>query len=138
MLKELGLPMSATLIGIILLSSVVDLVVGSASAKWALMGPIMVPMLMALGVSPDLTQAAYRVGDSTTNIITPLMPYFPLVVVFCQRYVKSTGIGTLLALMLPYSVTLLVTWTLLLVSFWVFGIPLGLGASFLYPPPLGP
>ena len=138
MLKELGLPMSATLIGIILLSSVVDLVVGSASAKWALMGPIMVPMLMALGVSPDLTQAAYRVGDSTTNIITPLMPYFPLVVVFCQRYVKSTGIGTLLALMLPYSLTLLVTWTLLLVSFWVFGIPLGLGASFLYPPPLGP
>jgi len=126
--------MSATLIGIILLSSVVDLVVGSASAKWALMGPIMVPMLMALGVSPDLTQAAYRVGDSTTNIITPLMPYFPLVVVFCQRYVKSTGIRTLLALMLPYSLALLVTWTLLLISFWVFGIPLGLGASYLYPP----
>jgi len=95
-------------------------------------------MLMALGVSPDLTQAAYRVGDSTTNIITPLMPYFPLVVVFCQRYVKSTGIGTLLALMLPYSLTLLVTWTLLLISFWVLGIPLGLGASYLYPPHLEP
>jgi aminobenzoyl-glutamate transport protein len=133
MLKDLGLPMSATLIGIILLSSVVDLVVGSASAKWALMGPVMVPMLMALGVSPDLTQAAYRVGDSTTNIITPLMPYFPLVVVFCQRYVKSTGIGTLLALMLPYSVVLLVTWTLLLIGFWLLGIPLGLGASYRYP-----
>ena len=135
LLKELALPMSATLIGIILLSSVVDLVVGSASAKWALIGPIMVPMLMALGVSPDLTQAAYRVGDSTTNIITPLMPYFPLVVVFCQRYVRSTGIGTLLALMLPYSVMLLVTWTLLLIGFWAFGIPLGLGASYLYPAP---
>ena len=138
MLKELALPMSATLIGIILLSSVVDLVVGSASAKWALIAPIMVPMLMALGVSPDLTQAAYRVGDSTTNIITPLMPYFPLVVVFCQRYVRSTGIGTLLALMLPYSLTLLVTWTLLLIGFWVLGIPLGLGASYLYPPHLEP
>ena len=60
-------------------------------------------MLMSLGISPDLTQAAYRVGDSSTNIITPLMPYFPLVVVFCQRYVKSTGIGTLTAMMLPYS-----------------------------------
>ena len=71
----------------------------------------MVPMLMQLGISPDSTQAAYRVGDSSTNIITPVMPYFPLIVVFCQRYVKSSGIGTLLALMLPYAITLLVVWT---------------------------
>ncbi len=68
-------------------------------------------MLMQLGVSPDLTQAAYRVGDSSTNIITPLMPYFPLIVVFCQKYVKSTGIGACVALMLPYSITLLICWT---------------------------
>ena len=128
LLQELASPMSATIVGMILLSRVVDLLVGSASAKWALMGPIIVPMLMALGVSPDLTQAAYRIGDLTTNIITPLMPYFPLVVVFGQRYVKCTGIGTLLALMLPYSVILLVTWTLLLIGFWILGIPLGLGA----------
>ena len=83
----------------------VDLVIGSASAKWAVLAPIFVPMLMQVGLSPELTQAAYRVGDSVINIITPLMPYFPLVVVFCQRWVKSTGIGTLVSLMLPYSVT---------------------------------
>jgi aminobenzoyl-glutamate transport protein len=90
-------------------------------------------MLMQLGISPELTQAAYRVGDSTTNIITPLMPYFPLVVVFCQRYVKKTGIGTVVSLMLPYSVALLVSWTIFLVLYWLAGIPLGLQASYTYP-----
>ncbi len=94
----------------------------------------MVPMLMELGVSPDLTQAAYRVGDSSSNIITPLMPYFPLIVVFCQRYVKSSGIGTLIALMLPYTVTLLVVWTAYLLGYWALGIPLGVGASYEYVP----
>jgi aminobenzoyl-glutamate transport protein len=133
LLKAMGLPMGVTLFGIILLTAFVNLFVGSASAKWGLIGPVMVPMLMQLGVSPDLTQAAYRVGDSTTNIITPLMPYFPLIVVFCQRYVKGTGIGTLVALMLPYTVTLLVTWTLLLLAFWGLDIPLGLQASYSYP-----
>lgn len=132
-LKNMQLPMGLTLFGIILLTASVNLLVGSASAKWGLIGPVMVPMLMQLGVSPDLTQAAYRVGDSTTNIITPLMPYFPLIVVFCQRYVKGTGIGTLVALMLPYTVTLLVCWTLLLLAFWGLGLPLGLQASYNYP-----
>lgn len=134
-LQAMGFPMALTLIGIVLLSGTVNLVVGSASAKWALIGAIMVPMLMQLGVSPDLTQAAYRVGDSSTNIITPLLPYFPLIVVFCQRYVKNAGIGTLLALMLPFSVTLLVVWTGFLLLFWGFGIPLGVGASYVYPVP---
>ncbi len=88
---------------------------------------------MQIGFSPDLTQAAYRVGDSSTNIITPLMPYFPLVVVYCQRYVKSTGIGTLVSLMLPYSLTFLIVWTLFLILYWTFGLPLGLQASYVYP-----
>jgi aminobenzoyl-glutamate transport protein len=88
-------------------------------------------------VSPDLTQAAYRVGDSSTNIITPLLPYFPLIVVFCRRYVKNSGIGTLVALMLPYSLTLLVTWTALLLVFWGLGIPLGVGSSYSYVPANG-
>ena len=132
-LQALGLPGQLTIIGIIGLSAIVNLLVGSASAKWALLSPIFVPMLMQLGLSPELTQAAYRVGDSTTNIITPLMPYFPLVVVFCQRYVKKTGIGTVVSLMLPYSVTLLVTWTLFLLLFWFTGIPLGLEAEYTYP-----
>jgi aminobenzoyl-glutamate transport protein len=133
LLQTLGLPMAATVVGIVLLSASVNLLIGSASAKWALIGAVMVPMLMQLGVSPDLTQAAYRVGDSSTNIITPLLPYFPLIVVFCQKYVKGAGVGTLLALMLPYSITLITTWTLFLIGFWALGIPLGAGASYTYP-----
>jgi aminobenzoyl-glutamate transport protein len=136
-LKSMGLPMGVTLVGIVLLSATVNLLIGSASAKWALIGTVMVPMLMQLGVSPDLTQAAYRVGDSSTNVITPLMPYFPLIVVFCQRYVKSSGIGTLLALMLPYSIALLVTWTAFLIGFWALEIPLGLGSTYQYVAPVG-
>ncbi len=133
-LKALALPGQATIVGIILLSAMVNLLVGSASAKWALLAPIFVPMLMQLGLSPELTQAAYRVGDSTTNIITPLMPYFPLVVVFCQRYVKGTGIGTVVSIMLPYSVVMLITWTIFLVIYWMLGLPLGLQAGYVYPP----
>ena len=134
-LQAMGLHMSLMVVGIVLLSGAVNLLVGSASAKWALIGAIMVPMMMQLGISPDLTQAAYRVGDSSTNIITPLLPYFPLIVVFCQKYVKSAGVGTLLALMLPFAVTLLVVWTLFLIGFWALGIPLGVGSSYVYPVP---
>lgn len=132
-LKAMGLPGQVTIIGIIFLTAFVNLFVGSASAKWALISPIFVPMLMQVNLSPELTQAAYRVGDSATNIITPLMPYFPLVVVFCQKYVKSTGIGTVVSLMLPYSVAFLVIWTIFLVVYWILGIPLGLQASYIYP-----
>jgi aminobenzoyl-glutamate transport protein len=135
-LKALGMPIQATLVGIVLLTASVNLLIGSASAKWALIGAIMVPMLMELGVSPDLTQAAYRVGDSSSNIITPLMPYFPLIVVFCQRYVKSSGIGTLIALMLPFTITLLIVWTSFLLGFWALDIPLGVGASYEYVAPV--
>jgi aminobenzoyl-glutamate transport protein len=88
---------------------------------------------MQLNISPDLTQAAYRLGDSSSNIITPLMPYFPLVVVYCQRYVKSTGIGTLLSLMLPYSICILFAWTAFLLIYWGLGIPLGIQSSYIYP-----
>ena len=83
-------------------------------------------MLMYAGISPELTQAAYRVGDSTTNIITPMMPYFPLVVVFCQKYVKDSGIGTVAAMMIPYSISFLITWTLVLLVYWTIGLPLGI------------
>ena len=131
-LKWLDLPGSVTLFGIILLVGCVNLLIGSASAKWALISAVFVPMLMELGMSPDLTQAAYRVGDSSTNIITPLMPYFPLVVVFCQRYVKKTGIGTLVSIMLPYTIALLICWSLMLIAFWTFDLPLGTDSSYLY------
>lgn len=133
LLKTLALPSMVTIVGIIILTAFVNLFVGSSSAKWALLGPIFVPMLMQLNISPDLTQAAYRLGDSSSNIITPLMPYFPLVVVYCQRYVKSTGIGTLLSMMLPYSVAILILWTIFLLIYWGLGIPLGIQASYVYP-----
>ena len=134
LLQSLALPAAITIVGIIFLTAFVNLLVGSASAKWALISPIFVPMLMQLGISPDLTQAAYRVGDSVSNIITPLLPYFPLVVVFCQRYVKNTGIGTLVSMMLPYFFIFMITWTIFLLVYWWLGIPLGLQASYTYPP----
>ena len=133
LLKALAMPAAVTIVGIIFLTAVVNIFVGSASGKWGLLAPIFVPMLMSLGISPDLTQAAYRVGDSSTNIITPLMPYFPLVVVYCQRYVKSTGIGTLTAMMLPYSMSFLVLWTIFLLLYYMLGLPLGIQASYTYP-----
>jgi para-aminobenzoyl-glutamate transporter family len=134
-LKAMNLPSMVTIVGLIFLTAFVNLFVGSSSAKWALLGPIFVPMLMQLNISPDLTQSAYRVGDSSSNIITPLMPYFPLVVVYCQRYVKSTGIGTLLSLMLPFSITIIIAWTAFLLIYWGLGLPLGLQSSYTYPAP---
>lgn len=131
-LKSLGMPSAVTICGLILVCCSVNLVMGSSSAKWTLLAPIFVPMLMQLGISPELTQAAYRIGDSTTNIITPLMPYFPLIVTFTQKYHRGTGIGTLISVMLPYSVTFLLCWTIYLMVFWGLGLPLGLGASYTY------
>ena len=133
LLKRLGLPGAVTIVGVILLAMVVDLMIGSASAKWAVLAPIFVPILMQVGLSPELTQAAYRVGDSVVNIVTPLMPFFPLVVAFSQRWVKNAGIGTLVSLMLPYSVTFGVCWTIFLLIYWGLGIPLGVASTYTYP-----
>ncbi len=132
-LQALDMPGQVTIGGIILVTASVNLLIGSASAKWALLAPIFVPMLMQVGLSPELTQAAYRVGDSSTNIITPLMPYFPLVVVFCQRYVRGAGIGTVVSMMLPYSLTFILVWTTFLLVFWGIGIPLGVQSTYVYP-----
>ncbi len=132
-LQSMNLPAQMTIVGIIGLTMFVNLFVGSASAKWLIIAPIFVPMLMQLGISPELTQAAYRVGDSTTNIITPLLPYFPLIVVFCRRYFKGAGIGTLISMMLPYSVALAIVWTGFLLLYWFIGLPLGLQAPYTYP-----
>jgi aminobenzoyl-glutamate transport protein len=133
LLQALALPGQVTIVGIILVTAAINLLIGSASAKWALLAPIFVPMLMQVGIAPELTQAAYRVGDSSTNIITPLMPYFPLVVVYCQRYVKGAGIGTVASMMVPYSLGFLALWTLLLLAFWASGVPLGLQSAYTYP-----
>jgi len=109
----------------ILMAASINLLVGSASAKWALLAPIFVPMFMLLGIAPEQVQAAYRVGDSSTNIITPLMPYFGVVVAFMQRYKPDVGVGTIMSLMLPYSVLFLLGWSLLFAIWMALGWPLG-------------
>ena len=113
----------------ILFTALVNLVMGSATAKWTILAPIFVPMFMMLGYSPELTQVAYRIGDSCTNLITPLMSYFAMVVVFAKRYDSRAGIGTLISMMVPYSLFFLLGWTVLLVVWMLLGIPLGPGAA---------
>ncbi len=126
-----GVPL---LVGFILVAAFINLFIGSASAKWAVMAPVFVPMLMLMGFSPELTQAAYRVGDSTTNIITPLMQYFPVIIAFAQKYDKDAGIGTLIAMMLPYSLVFLLGWGIFFAVWMATGIPLGPGAPLHYVP----
>ncbi|MEL1249614.1 AbgT family transporter [Aurantiacibacter gilvus] len=128
-LRASGLPSWAMLIGVLAFGAALNLLIGSASAKWAVLGPVMVPMLMLLGLSPEMTTAAYRVGDSATNIVTPLMPYFPLVLVFCRRWNKGFGIGSLTAAMVPYAIGILTAGVLLTVAWVLFDIPVGPGAS---------
>jgi aminobenzoyl-glutamate transport protein len=131
-IQSSGLPLPVLLGLIVVFSGAINLVVGSASAKWALLAPVMVPMLMLLGVSPEGATAAYRVGDSATNIITPLMVYFPLILVFCQRWKKDFGLGSLMATMIPYSIWLFIS-GLGLTVLWVFlGLDLGPGAPVGY------
>ena len=131
-----GLPMPVTLGLLVLLTGVVNLFVGSASAKWALLAPVMIPMLMLLNISPEMTTAAYRVGDSATNIITPLMVYFPLILTFCQRWQKGFGLGSLTATMIPYSIYLMISGLILVVIWVALGLPLGPGASVGYQLPV--
>jgi aminobenzoyl-glutamate transport protein len=116
------------LIGVIIVSMIVDLIIPQAIAKWALLAPIFVPLMLRLGVAPQTVLAAYRVGDSPFNVLTPLMAYFPLIVIFAKRYRKDAGIGTVVSLMLPYAVILAILWTLFFVVWYLIGIPLGPGA----------
>jgi aminobenzoyl-glutamate transport protein len=116
------------LIGVVLITLVVDLIIPAAIAKWALLAPIFIPLFIRLGVAPQTVLAAYRVGDSPANVVTPLMAYFPLIVVFTQRYKRDSGIGTVVSLMLPYVVILTVLWTAFFVAWYLLGIPLGPGS----------
>ncbi len=131
-LEAVGFTGVPLLVAFIFVSATINLFIGSASAKWAIMAPVFVPMLMLLGYSPELTQAAYRIGDSFTNILTPLLPYYPLVIIFAQKYEKDIGLGTLISAMLPYSVVFALTSVPLLVLWVVLGIPLGPGAPMEY------
>lgn len=120
-----GLPL---ILGFVLVTAFINLFIGSASAKWAIMAPIFVPMLLELNIAPEMTQMAYRIADSSTNIISPLMSYFAMIIVFAQRYDKKSGIGTLVSTMLSYSIAFLIVWTLLLMVWYYLGLPLGPGA----------
>jgi aminobenzoyl-glutamate transport protein len=134
-LKATGLGAVPLMVLVVLFTATINLIMGSASAKWTLLAPILVPMFMLLGYSPEFTQAAFRVGDSCTNIITPLMSYFPLILTFAHRYDPKAGIGTLIATMLPYSFAFLVAWTVMLVVWILTGAPLGPGAPLYLPTP---
>ena len=117
-----GIPL---IIGFIIVVGIINLFIGSASAKWAMLAPVFVPIMMQLGYSPELTQMAYRIADSSTNIITPLMTYFAIIIAFAQKYDKKMGIGTLISVMFPYSIFFMAIWTLMLIVWMLFGIDLG-------------
>ena len=115
----------------VIFSAFANLFMGSASAKWTILAPVFIPMFMLLGFSPELTQVAYRIGDSCTNVITPLMSQFATIIIFAKRYDDNAGIGTLVATMLPYSLIFLIGWTILLALWMAFGHPLGPGVSLM-------
>ncbi|WP_320821291.1 AbgT family transporter [Thalassolituus sp.] len=125
LLQSWDLSPTLLLAGFVVMAASINLLIGSASAKWALLAPIFVPMLLLAGISPEATQMAFRVGDSSTNIITPLMPYFGVVVAYVQRYQPTAGIGTIMSMMLPYSVGFLIFWSGLMVLWLTLGLPLG-------------
>lgn len=131
-LKNLALPAPLTILGIILVTGFLNLFVTSATSKWSVLAPVFVPMLMLLGISPELTQAAFRISDSAINIITPLFAFYPLIIFYARKYCLQMGVGTLSSIMFPYSIGLMIVLTLTLYLFWFFNIPLGFESSYVY------
>ncbi len=129
---SVGMGRIPLMISLVLVSALVNLVIGSASAKWAILAPVFIPMFMLLGYSPEFTQLAYRVGDSVTNIIAPMMSYFALIVAFMEKYEPKAGIGTVIATMLPYSIVFLIVWLAMLTAWILLGVPIGPGAELFY------
>jgi aminobenzoyl-glutamate transport protein len=132
-LRWLELPIGVTVFAVIVFTTSLNLLVASASAKWAMLAPVFVPMLMTAGIAREFTQVAFRIGDGPTNITSPLNPYFPLIVAFCARYVRATGIGTIISLTVPYGAVYFVALLALLGLFWGLGLPLGLQSAYAYP-----
>ncbi|MGM0567082.1 MAG: AbgT family transporter [Bacteroidota bacterium] len=126
-LQDIGLTGIPLIVGFVFLSALINMFMGSASAKWAIMAPVFIPMLMLIDppYHPGITQAAFRIGDSVTNLITPMMSYFALIVTFAQKYDEKYGIGTIISTMIPYSLVLTLAWTALLVLWMLTGMPLG-------------
>lgn len=135
LLNELNLHGGLLFIGFILICAFINLMIGSASAQWAVTAPIFVPMLMLAGYAPEVIQAAYRIGDSVTNIITPMMSYFGLIMATVIKYRKDAGVGTIVSMMLPYSIAFLIAWSaLFFIWVFVFGLPVGPGSATYYTP----
>jgi aminobenzoyl-glutamate transport protein len=134
-LKTIGLTGIPLLFCFIIVTAFLNLFMGSASAKWAIMAPVFVPMFMMLGYSPEIVQNSYRIGDSVTNIISPLLPYFPIIVAFGRKYRPDLGVGTLVSLMLPYSLAFLICWTVLFSVWFMLGWPIGPSAPIFYSMP---
>ncbi|MBE0662759.1 MAG: AbgT family transporter [Bacteroidales bacterium] len=132
LIGSVGMGRIPLMISLVLLAAIINLVIGSASAKWAIMAPVFIPMFMLLGYSPEFTQLTYRVGDSVTNIIAPMMSYFALIVAFVEKYDKRSGIGTIIATMLPYTIVFLIVWLALLILWITLGLPIGPGAEMYY------
>jgi aminobenzoyl-glutamate transport protein len=124
-LRNIGLTGIPLIVMFVLLSAFINMFMGSASAKWAIMAPVFIPMFMLLGYHPVLTQAAFRIGDSVTNLITPMMSYFALIVTFAQKYDEKYGIGTIISTMIPYTIIFTLFWTLLLIVWMLLGLPTG-------------
>ncbi len=131
-LKALNMPGQVTVFGVIMLTAVLNLIITSASSKWAILAPVLVPMLMAVGISPELTQAAFRISDSAVNVSTPMFAFYPLILSYMQNYSSKAGIGTLVSMMFPYTVALLFTLMAMLYIFWGLNIPLGFNSGYTY------
>ncbi len=135
-LQSMNIGMVPLILLFVLLSGFINMFMGSASAKWAILGPVFIPMFMLLGYSPELSQAVFRVGDSVTNIISPMMSFFALIIVYFEKYDSKSGIGTLISTMLPYSVLFLIAWSALLIGWALLNFPLGPGAPIYYNSPI--
>ena len=133
LLERADLPPILLFAGVVALVALLNLFITSGSAQWALMAPVLVPMLMYVGTAPEVTQMLFRIGDSPTNIITPMSPYFALALTFLQRYYKRSGVGTLMSLALPYSITMIIGWFIFFMIWYFLGIPLGPGSPMEYP-----
>ena len=133
LLERADLPPILLFAGVVALVALLNLFITSGSAQWALMAPVLVPMLMYVGTAPEVTQMLFRIGDSPTNIITPMSPYFALALTFLQRYYKRSGVGTLMSLALPYSIAMIIGWFIFFVIWYFLGIPLGPGSPMEYP-----
>ena len=131
-LQNAGMTGKGLIVAFVIFAAFINIFIGSASAKWAIMAPIFVPMFLLLGYDPALTQVAYRIGDSITNPLSPLFPYFPVLLAFAKKYDKKIGMGTIIANMIPYSAVFAIAWIILLLVFMIFNIPLGPGGAIFY------